>query len=708
MGADTTARTARAGEVPGSAPRIPEPQRKKGACGTEGVRLSQQLTGRHRAHVRAGAAIDEEFTMTRSLRLGLAVLGLVLGACGSNEGSGNNGSSVGTGHAGGLSGSGASGGGAGVSGAGGTFEPAGSTTTSFEGTWVVTAEPSQLLRYADGAASPADVIELANDPEYLEIIDGTAFYLGDFISSDGEVLYVQDLRTGERAELAFSGDSALAGLVFADGSLWIGDEALDVVWRVNPATREVVGGTALENHDSDQNDGLELAASTDSVYVSSFFGVDDVLRIATASGELVAQQDGDGDGTTGVTVGEGAAWTTSRFDGTLRRYTEDDLASEQAIALEADISDMTRNVVAAFGHVWVLAGEGGNAQDIFGQEARPGVFVVDAATHQPVAHVPIEEPNGMRASASALWVASSAAAQRIDPTTRMVAQTLTPASGEVVDIAFARTGGGTGSTQGLPAVDVYSIVEPPAMICENLSPFYNHGAAPLLDAASATLTDEGATTAFDQGTCRTLHNVEGEVVAYLAYFADALEEPTKYASVMISGYAGDGTYEADLNWDTESGASDYASVSAVISNGGLHAAVTDDDTGNTLELDCPATADVSLELEPMPVPARGEVVVQNAEGTVFRFANMDCGAELLGETLSVTAPDYFISEYDNPYGFELRTNEPAEQGTLPGYVWFNYYGESFSGEVTEVVLTCGNPVTGTFQGESYSGSFTCL
>lgn len=647
--------------------------------------------------------------MKRSLCLALSGLALVLGGCGSDDGSAMNGGAVGAGNSGGAGGSGASGGAAGGSGfgGGGSAEPASSTTTSFEGTWVVTQEPSQLLRYPDGASSPADVIELASDPEYLEIIDGVAFYLGDFISSGAEALYVQDLRTGERAEITFSDDSALAGLVFADGSLWIGDEALDVVWRVNPATRELVGGTLLENHDDVLNDGLELAASADSVYVSSFFGSDEVLRIATSSGLVVARQEEGGDGTSGVAVGEGAAWATSRFDGTLWRYGADDLAAQQSIALEADISDMTRNVIAAFGHVWVLAGEGGNAQDIFGQEAKPGVFIVDAASNEPVAHIAIDGPNALRASDGALWVASVASAQRIDPATQSVAQTLTPASGEVADIAFARTGGGTGSTQGLPAIDVYSIVEPPAMVCEDLDPFYDHGSLPLLEAASATLTQDGSPTTFTQGTCHVLHNAAGEVVEYIAYFADALENQTTFASVEILGYAGDGTYEADLNWENENGR-DYEDATAVISQGGLHAVVSDEAYGIALELDCPAAADVGLEPQPLPVPQRGEVVVQNADGTVFRFVNVDCNAEILGESLSVTALDYFLSEYEDPYGFELRTNDPAEQGTLEGYVWFNYFGKTHEGEVTEVVLTCGSPVTGTFSGEGYSGSFTCL
>jgi hypothetical protein len=653
----------------------------------------------------AATAKSTRNLMKRSLYLALGMLGLVLGACGSDDGSATNGGSVGAGNSGGTGGGGGTSGFSGFGG-GGSSQPAGTTTTSFDGTWVVTQEPSQLLRYPDGASSPADVIELQSDPEYLEIIDGVAFYLGDFISSGGEVLYVQDLRTGERAEIAFSDDSALAGLVFADGSLWIGDEALDVVWRVNPATRELVGGTVLENYDDDLNDGLELAASADSVYVSSFSGSAALLRIATSSGLVVAQQEEGGDGTTGVAVGEGAAWATSRFDGTLWRYSTDDLASQQWIALEADISDMTRNVVAAFGHVWVLAGEGGNAQDIFGQEAKPGVFVVDAATNEPVAHIAIDEPNGLRASEGALWVASASSAQRIDPATQSVVQTLTPASGEVADIAFAQTGGGTGSTQGLTAIDVYSIVEPPAMVCEDLSAFLNHGAAPLLDAASATLTQDGSPTMFTQGTCHVLHNAEGAVVEYIAYFADSLEEQTTFASVEIAGYTGDGTYEADLNWKNENGR-DYQGATAVISQGGLHAVVSDEAYGIALELDCPAAADVGLDPEPMPVPGPGEVIVQNADGTVFRFINMDCGAELLGERLSVTAPYDFLSEYEDPYGFELSTDEPAEQGTLSGYVWFNYYGKTHEGEATEVMLTCGTPVTGTFRGEGYSGSFTC-
>src|SRR5688500_6241644 len=107
--------------------------------------------------------IDEEFHMMRSLCLALGVLSLVLGACGSEDGSATHGGPIGAGGAGGSGGGGGWGGVSGFGG-GGSSDPASTTTTSFEGTWLVTQEPSQLLRYADGASSPADVIELGQDP----------------------------------------------------------------------------------------------------------------------------------------------------------------------------------------------------------------------------------------------------------------------------------------------------------------------------------------------------------------------------------------------------------------------------------------------------------------------------------------------------------------------------------------------------------------
>ena len=616
---------------------------------------------------------------------------------------------------GGISGAGS--GGAGNGGTGGNADrdgsvdeplpPASGMTSSFDGTWVVTAEPAQLLRYPDSATAPADVIDLDWDAEYLEIVDGVAFYLGDSIVSGGEELHVQDLRTGERSNIAFSEESALAGLVFADGSLWVGDEALDVVWRVNPATKQVVGGTLLDNYDNDQNDGLELAASEDSVYVASFFGSSAVLRISTASGEVVARQEEGGDGTTGVAVGEGAAWATSRFDGSLWRYGAAGLELEQSIALEADISTMTRNVIAAFGSVWVLAGSGGNAQDIFGQEARPGIFRVDAATNAPAVHIPLEEPRGLRAGANALWASTAAAAVRIDPASSSITRTLTPPSGEVVDIAFARAGGGTGSTAGRTEIDVYSVVAPPPMVCEDLSAFYNHRTEPLLEAATASLTIEGAAgPSFDQGACHVLRNGEGQAVQYIAYFADDIEDPTKSAYVTIDGYAGDGTYSASWSWDGDNGGSG-GGATAVVSEGGRHALVTSDFSGDTLELDCPEGADLALSGDPLPEPAPGEVVVQNEEGTVFRFINMDCGADILSEELTVTSPSYFIGPSD-AYAFNLSTDAPAEEGTLAGSAWFSFYGQSFTLGEVEVVLSCGDPVTGTFSGGGYTGAFTCL
>lgn len=123
--------------------------------------------------------------------------------------------------------------------------------------------------------------------------------------------------------------------------------------------------------------------------------------------------------------------------------------------------------------------------------------------------------------------------------------------------------------------------------------------------------------------------------------------------------------------------------------------------GAALEFNCPADAEVSPQVMPLPTPGRGEAVV-HAGGVVFRFVNVDCGTRLVGEQLTVTAPEFIVG-YDDPYAFELRTDEPAEEGTLTG----SFYGDKHPLEDVEVVLSCGDPVTGTFQGAEYSGSFTC-
>ncbi len=517
-------------------------------------------------------------------------------------------------------------------------------------------------------------------------------------------LFVQSLKDGERAEIAFAENSALSGLVLADGSLWIADEAQDVVWRVNPSTLEIIGGTHLDNYDSDQNDGLQLAASADSVYVSSLFGDSAVLRIGTKSDLVEARQEEGGDGTTGIAVGEGSAWAVSRFDGALWQYQERELTLVQSIALEADLSSSPRNVVAAFGSVFVLAGSGGNAQEIFGQDARPGIFRVDLNTSQVLAHVPIDSPRTMRAQGGFLWVAAAGAAYGISPADNRVTRTLTPATGKVVDVAVAQTGGGTGSTAGRPPIDVYAVVEAPALTCEELTIFSQHETRPLFSEATATLTVEGASTTFESGDCRTLRNASGEVVKYVAYFRDPATTPAHWVRVSIDGYAGDGDYDASLFWnlgDTNA----YRFVAATITSNGLHAQLTGELEDVTLELDCPANADVSLEQEPPPVPAPGEAVVHTAD-TVLHFVNIGCSTEVLGDELSVTAPDSII-EYEAPYAFELQTDQPAEQGSLSGTLKFTYYGDQGEDEDVEVALSCGSPVTGTFQGTEYSGAFTC-
>jgi len=67
----------------------------------------------------------------------------------------------------------------------------------------------------------------------------------------------------------------------------------------------------------------------------------------------------------------------------------------------------------------------------------------------------------MRVHGGLLWVAAGAAVYGIAPVDTRIMRTLVPPAGEVVDLATAQTGGGTGSTAGRPVIDIYTVVEPP-------------------------------------------------------------------------------------------------------------------------------------------------------------------------------------------------------------------------------------------------------
>lgn len=576
----------------------------------------------------------------------------------------------------------------------------GDRATSVEGVWVATAEPDQLLRFEGGSDKPADTIALQEDPSFVEIIDGVAFYLKPW----GEVLYFHDLKSGDHGEIALAGDSALDGLVFADGSLWVADEANDAVWRIHPKTREVVGGTVLGIHDTDgTHDGLALAATESDVYVGSLFGSPDVVRLGITSGKVDATGQG-GDGTTGIAFGADAAWVTSRFDGTLWRLHPDDLTLVKEIKLGADLSAQTRNVGVGAGAVWVVAGVGGNAQDIFGQEAKPGVYRVDPATNEAVIHIPFKHPLGLRTTEDAIWIMTEEAAVQLDPETNAVARMLTPGEGKVRDIILARTGGGTGSTNGKEKIDVYTVVEPPAVVCEELTPFHNEATGTTYGTGTATLTVDGKVTTLGNGTCMTLRDTTGKVVNYLASFANDLPEPSAEAFVRIyDAYSGNGTYTAELSYDGEPGASDEEST-LIITKGGLHGVAANAD-GSTLEFDCDADAKVSLETIQPTAPKPGEAIVHTKNNINYHFY-IDCSSDVLSDELLVKGPTQFASNTDHTL-FELTTSEPAEAGEHEANLDFTFFGATFTAEKGTLTLVCDKHVNGTFTSENYEAVFTC-
>jgi streptogramin lyase len=162
----------------------------------------------------------------------------------------------------------------------------GDAVADLQGIWIATRDPAQLLNYKEGQSTPTHAVALAENPSYVEIIDGIAFYLSSTVLiGEPQPLYVQELESGAQRELVFAEGSAPGSMAFADGSLWITDHALDAVWRVNPSTLEIVGGARLDVHDGHGHDDLEIAAEGDSVYVASLFGDPGVIRLAASSGE---------------------------------------------------------------------------------------------------------------------------------------------------------------------------------------------------------------------------------------------------------------------------------------------------------------------------------------------------------------------------------------------------------------------------------------
>lgn len=592
--------------------------------------------------------------------------------------------------------------------------PPGQRASAVEGAWVATLNPHQLVRFAPGESEPSDIIRLPDYPQYLEIVDGVAFYTNDIIvvsldESEGydNPVYYYDLRSGKNGEIRLAEQTKPGSMTFADGSLWIADQATDALWRINPATKEVVGGVALELRNGVINDLLQLSATEDQIYVASFFGYEEVARIDMATDDVITLG-GEGDGVTGIAAEADAVWITSRFDGMLRRLDPQTLEVEQAIDLQADISRQTRNVATTDSDVWVVSGSGGNAQAICCEPAKPGLFRVDKASHSIVSYLPLEQPGGLRRHGDGLWALTASAVLQIDTSSHEVARTLRPPSGTVVNVAFPVTGGGTGSTAGRDAIDVYSVVEPPPMLCEGLSGFPSYGEEPLYGTGTAEIQIEGDMVTLGAGTCQTLRDAEGNVVQYLATFANGLPDGEESLRLVIDGYTGEGGYSATMNWELDGHGKAFGSVSVTLADGG-RSGVFEHERG-TASFDCGADSALDTDVLPPAPAAPGEALVEDTErGIVYRFINVACEREVLGGYFSVKAPGAFSS--DEFYSLHVKSNDPAEAGTTDrAALKFLYYGAGQRQQVgIRLTLECDDSVTGSFESDDghYRGSFHC-
>jgi hypothetical protein len=303
----------------------------------------------------------------------------------------------------------------------------------------------------------------------------------------------------------------------------------------------------------------------------------------------------------------------------------------------------------------------------------------------------------------ALWVATRAAALRIDPNTNQIERTLHPPAGEVTEVAWARVGGGTGSTQGLTEIDVYSVVAPPPMTCQALPHSSHHAQDPIHGTSTATLTIEATAYELAHGTCQTLRNAAGIVVQYTAYFGSTEEATDTSATLVIDdGYVGDGTYEGRLVINGPSRW--YGPATVIVDRQGLHGMVTG--AMATLQFDCAAGSDVALEPRVLSEPAPGHAWVETPEGIVLNFKNVGCSLDTFSDELHVLAPSAFPGA-ESPYYLELESIEAAVAGELDGTLSFTYYGRVFPFTDVQLVLACGQPVKGTFAGEGYKGAFSC-
>ena len=220
--------------------------------------------------------------------------------------------------------------------------------------------------------------------------------------------------------------------------------------------------------------------------------------------------------------------------------------------------------------------------------------------------------------------------------------------------------------------------------------------------------------------CEVLRDAQGAVVGYAAGFSDSLPSIGQRAAVLVrSGYAGDGTYQAE-------GEGEAASVQLVVwianepclpSGGclsGTHPAqVTLQDGGHQgtastaeglqLEFECSA----ALDLAPVPgaaidvtAPAPGMAYMERASGFVLPFVGIECSTDEVTGLLSVRTQPRPWSDpkaYDRGYGFSAAYLEPATtdpQRPLAVHMQYDYFGIVAFDTPINARLECGSPFAG--------------
>lgn len=222
-----------------------------------------------------------------------------------------------------------------------------------------------------------------------------------------------------------------------------------------------------------------------------------------------------------------------------------------------------------------------------------------------------------------------------------------------------------------------------------------------------------------------LRDAQGAVVGYGAGFADSLPTIGQRAAVLVaSGYAGDGTYDAQGEDERASvqlvlwisgepclpragcwtGA--YAAQVTLQESGRVGAATAD---GLRLEFECSADADLAPvpgKAIPLTTPAPGTAYMERAPGFVLPFVGIECSTDEVTGLLSVrTQPRPWSgpNAYDRGYGFSINYQEPATtdpERPVAVHLAYDYFGILVSGAPVTASVNCGSPLSGTTADET--------